>query len=96
MMENAAAAGRTRQASMFDRELFDDLDALEEMIDKNDLRGEPTPVLKEVAGNLRSEPTMRRELERIGRDCDAAGVRDRLSPELHVLLFPRARRERRP
>ena len=95
MAENAASPDRTRQASMFDRELFDDLDALEEMIDKNDLRGEPPPVLKEVAGNLRAEPTMRQELERIGRDCDAAGLRDRLSPELHVLLFPRARRKGR-
>jgi len=95
MMENAASPGSARQASMFDRELVDDLDGLEEMIDKNDLRGEPPPVLKEVAGNLRAEPAMRRELERIGRDCDAAGFRDRLSPELHVLLFPRARRKGR-
>ncbi len=95
MMESAASPGSARQAAMFDRELFDDLDALEEMIDKNDLRGEPPPVLKEVAGNLRAEPTMRRELERIGRDCDAAGVRDRLSPELHALLFPRASRKGR-
>ena len=96
MMENAAApADGARQATFFDREIVDDLDALEEMIDKNDLRGEPPPVLKDVAGNLRAEPTMRRELDRIARDCDAAGLRERLSPELRVLLFPRARRKGR-
>ena len=89
----ATAPDGARQASMFDREVIDDLDSLEEMIDKNDLRGEPPPVLKEVAGNLRAEPAMRRELDRIARDCEAAGLRDRLSPELSALLFPRARRK---
>ena len=97
MMGNAADAGpeRARQATMFDREVFDDLDSLEEMIDANGLRGEPVPVLKEVAGNLRAEPAMRQELDRIARDCEAAGLRDRLTPELHVLLFARAGRKKR-
>ena len=97
MMENAAdaAPGGARQATMFDREVFDELDTLEEMVDDNDLRGEPAPVLKDVAGNLRAEPAMRQELERIARDCEAAGLRDRLSPELRVLLFPHADRKRR-
>ena len=97
LMDHAAdaAADRSRQATMFDREVFDDLDSLEEMIDANGLRGEPPTVLKEVAGNLRAEPGMRRELERIAYDCDAADLRDRLTPELRVLLFPREGRKKR-
>ena len=97
MIGNAADAGpdRARQATMFDREVFDDLDSLEEMIDANGLRGEPVPVLKDVAGNLRAEPAMREELDRIARDCETAGLRDRLTPELHTLLFPRAGRKKR-
>ena len=97
MMGSAADAGpeRARQATMFDREVFDDLDSLEEMIDANGLRGDPVPVLREVAGNLRAEPAMRQELDRIARDCEEAGLRDRLTPELHALLFPRAGKKKR-
>ncbi|MCY4077479.1 MAG: hypothetical protein OXH04_18850 [Acidobacteria bacterium] len=97
MIGSAADAGpeRARQATMFDREVFDDLDSLEEMIDANGLRGEPVPVLKDVAGNLRAEPAMRQELDRIARDCEAAGLRDRLTPELHALLFPRASKKKK-
>ena len=96
MTERAAASpDGARQGAFFDREVMDDLDSLEEMIDKNGLRGEPASVLKDVAGDLRAEPTMRQELDRIARDCEAAGLRDRLTSELHVLLFPKAKRKGR-
>ena len=97
MLDSAADASpeQTQQATLFEREVFDDLDSLEAMIDAKGLRGEAAPVLKDVAGNLRAEPARRRELERIARDCEAAGLRDRLTPELHVLLFPRAGRRKR-
>jgi len=83
------------QGTLFDRGLCDDLDRLEELIDDNGLRGAPPSDLRELAGNLRAEPRTRRDLDRTARGCEAAGLGDRLSPELHVLLFPRAKRKRR-
>ena len=83
-----------QQGMLFDREIYDDLDRLDDLIDDNRLRGEP-PVLRELAGNLRAEPEARRELDRLARDCQTAGLRDRLTPELHALLFPHKGRKRR-
>ena len=83
-----------QQGMLFDREIYDDLDRLDDLIDDNRLRGEP-PVLRELAGNLRAEPGTRRELDRLARDCQTAGLRDRLTPELHALLFPHKGRKQR-
>lgn len=83
------------QGTLFDRELCDELDRLEDLIDDSRLRGAPPSDLRELAGNLRAEPGTRRELDRTARACEAADLGDRLSPELHVLLFPRAKRKRR-
>ena len=96
LTEDTADAPRDagQQGMLFDREIYDDLDRLDELIDDNRLRGEP-PVLRELAGNLRGEPGTRRELDRLARDCQTAGLRDRLTPELHALLFPQKGRKRR-
>ena len=96
LTEDTADAPRDagQQGMLFDREIYDDLDRLDDLIDDNRLRGEP-PVLRELAGNLRAEPGTRRELDRLARDCQTAGLRDRLTPELHALLFPHKGRKRR-
>ena len=91
----ADRARDARQGMLFDRRIYDDLDRLAQLIDDNRLRGEPRPVLQELAGNLRAEPAARRELERLARDCRTAGLRDRLTPELRALLFPRKEKKRR-
>ena len=79
----------------FDPDLLEDLDDLERLIDDRGLRGEPVAALRELAGNMRAEPSARRDLDRIARDCEAGGLRDRLSPELDAVLFARRRRKRR-
>ena len=84
-----APPGAAQQAMLFDREIYDDLDRLDELIDDCRLRDEPPPLLRELAGNLRADPAARRELDRLARDCQTAGLRDRLTPELHALLFAR-------
>ena len=96
LTEDTADAPRDagQQGMLFDREIYDDLDRLDDLIDDNRLRGEP-PVLRELAGNLRAEPGTRRKLDRLARDCQTAGLRDRLTPELHALLFPHKGRKRR-
>ena len=93
--EAPARRGETRQESLFDQELYDELDDLEALIDDNRLRGASASDLREVAGNIRSEPGTRRKLERVARKCEAAGFRDTLTPEAEALLFPRARRKGR-
>lgn len=96
LADDAEDAGDApQQGTLFDRELCDELDRLEDVIDDNGLRGAPPSDLRELAGNLRAEPGARRELNGTARRCEAAGLGDRLSPELHVLLFPRAKRKRR-
>ncbi len=96
LAEDAADAPQdATQGMLFDREIFDDLDRLDDLIDDNRLRGEAPSVLREFAGNLRAEPLARQELDRLARDCQTAGLRDRLTPELHALLFPRKRKKRR-
>lgn len=93
-------ADELRQESLFDGDpsggnLSEELETLERMIDDGDLRGAPESELRAVAGNMRAEPTARRELEQVARDCEAAGCRDTITPELETLLFPRARRKGR-
>ena len=95
LAEDADDEDAPHQETLFDRELCDELDRLEDLIDDNRLRGAPSSDLRELAGNLRAEPGTRRELDRTARSCEAAGLGDRLSPELHTLLFPRAKRRRR-
>ena len=97
LAEDAADAREqaAQQGMLFDRDVFDDLDRLEDLIDDNRLRGEPPSVLRELAGNLRAEPLARQELDRLARDCITAGLRDKLTPELHALLFPRKGKKRR-
>ncbi len=96
LTQDAEDAGDApRQGTFFDRELCDELDRLEDLIDDNRLRGAPPSDLRELAANLRAEPRTRRELDRTARGCEAADLGDSLSPELQVLLFPRARRRRR-
>ena len=98
LTEDAADAppGAAQQGMLFDREIYDDLDRLDELIDDNGLRDEPPPLLRELAGNLRADPEMRQELDRLARDCQTAGLRDRLTPQLHALLFPRKGKGRKP
>ena len=84
-----APPGAAQQGTLFDRRIYDELDRLDELIDDTRLRGEPRPLLRELAGNLRADEETRQALDRLGRDCLSAGLRDRLTPELHALLFPR-------
>ena len=97
LTEDTAVASQDagRQGMLFDREIDDVLDRLDDLIDDNQLRGEPRPLLGELAGNLRADPAARQELDRLARDCQTVGLRDRLTPELHALLFPRKGRKRR-
>ena len=62
-----------------DGDIADDLSDLEDFVDENDLRGAPLAALKEFASFLKSSQQTRRELERVGRECEAAG------PERHPL-----------
>jgi len=97
LTEAAAAAppDAAQQGMLFDREIYDDLDRLDELIDDTRLRGEPRPLLRELAGNLRADEETRQELDRLARDCQTAGLRDRLTPELHALLFARTGKQRK-
>lgn len=97
LTEDAAAAppGAAQQGMLFDREIYDDLDRLDELIDDTRLRGEPRPLLRELAGNLRADEETRQELDRLARDCQTAGLRDRLTPELHALLFARTGKQKK-
>ena len=74
--------------SHIEEELFD----LEEIIEENNLRGAPLALLKEFAGDFRSSPKARRDLERIGRECEAENLSGELSPELYFLLFARKKK----
>ena len=65
LAEDAADAREqaAQQGMLLDRDIYDDLDRLEDLIDDNRLRGEPPSVLREFAGNLRAEPQARQELD---------------------------------
>ena len=90
-----SALGEQFHGTSFDWNPSEEIVGLEDMIDDSGLRGESPAALKEVAGNMRAEPTLRRKLDRVARACEASGLGDRLSPELRVLLFPRAGRKGR-
>ncbi len=77
-----------------DGELVDELSELEAFIDENSLRGAPLAALKEFASVLKSSQQTRRDLERIGRECEAADLSDDLSPELYFLLFARKKKKK--
>ena len=77
-----------------DGDIADELSELEDFIDENSLRGAPLAVLKEFAGSLKSSQQTRRDLERIGRECEAADLSDDLSPELYFLLFARRKKKK--
>lgn len=78
------------QGSLFDDEqIMEDLRQLERHLDDSGVRGAPSPALKDFVGEVRSEPGVRRELERLARECETAGLRDALSREAGALLFPR-------
>ena len=74
--------------SRIEEELFE----LEDIIDENNLRGAPLSALKEFAGDFRSSPETRRDLERIARECKAENLSDSLSPEVFFLLFARKKK----
>ena len=97
LTEDAAEAppDAAQQGMLFDRRIYDELDRLDELIDDTRLRGEPRPLLRELAGNLRADEETRQELDRLARDCQTAGLRDRLTPELHALLFARTGKQRK-
>ena len=97
LTEEAAEAppDAAQQGMLFDRRIYDELDRLDELIDDTRLRGEPRPLLRELAGNLRADEETRQELDRVARGCLTAGLRDRLTPELHALLFPRKGKEKK-
>ena len=70
----------------------DELSDLEDIIEENNLRGAPLSALKEFAGDLRSSPETRRDLDRMARECKAENLSDSLSPEAYFLLFARKKK----
>ena len=70
----------------------DELSDLEDIIEESNLRGAPLSALKEFAGDMRSSPETRRDLDRMARECEAENLSDSLSPELHFLLFARKKK----
>ena len=83
-----------RLPDLDDGDIADELSELEDFVDENDLRGAPLAALKEFAGFLKSSQQTRRELERVGRECEAADLSDTLSPELYFLLFARRKKKK--
>ena len=92
-----ALPGEPCQGSLFDNEAMRELDALEALIDRYELRSVPSSLLREIAEIARAEPEIRRNLERTARKCEEAGLRGGLTREARIFLFPRAygRRRRR-
>ena len=86
-----AMPGDRRQGSLFDSEAARELDAFEDLLDRHAMRGMPAFLLQECAGAVRAEPEIRRNLERMARGCEAAGLRPGLSREAKIFLFPRRR-----
>ena len=79
------------QGSLFEGgEAARELGMLEGLIDRHGLLGIPSPVLEDFAASAREESDIRRNLERIAGGCEAAGLRDALSQEARILLFPGA------
>lgn len=78
-----------RQESLFDTEAAREVGALEDLLDRHLLRGMPATLLEDVAEIARAEPEIRRNLDRLARECEAAGLRPGLTREARILLFPR-------
>ena len=86
---DAAAPAAPRQGALFDdADIAAEFDRLERRIDGNGLRGMPSTLIEEIAGAAETLPPLRDELGRLARECDAAGLRNGLSPEVRALLFP--------
>ena len=81
--------GARRQGALFDDvDIASDLARVERRIDENRLRGMPPALIEELAGAAEDRPSLRDELGRLARECDAAGLRAGLSTEMRALLFP--------
>lgn len=81
--------GARRQGALFDDvDIASDLARVERRIDENRLRGMPPALVEELAGAAEDRPSLRDELGRLARECDAAGLRAGLSAEMRALLFP--------
>ena len=91
----AGLPGEPCQGSLFDDEARRELETLEGLIDRHWLRGVLSPLLIEVAEVARVEPEIRHNLDRSARKCEEAGLRDGLSREARIFLFPRKRGRRR-
>ena len=78
-----------RQESLFDTEATRGIGALEDLLDRHLLRGMPATLLEDVAEIARADPEIHRNLDRIARECEAAGLRPGLTREARTLLFPR-------
>ena len=84
-----------RQESLFDNEAAREVEALEELIDRNGVRGMPSFLLEDIVEIARAMPEIRHNLDRTARKCEAAGLRRGLTQEARILLFPRAPGRRR-
>ena len=85
----------SRQGSLFGDEAAGELDTLESLISRYELRGVPSTLLREVVDVVRTEPEIRRNLDRIARKCKDTGLRGGLTREARIFLFPREYRRRR-
>ena len=65
----------SRQGSLFGDEAAGELDTLESLISRYELRGVPSALLREVVDVVRTEPEIRRNLDRIARKCKDTGLR---------------------
>ena len=102
--DGAVAVGRCPECGSYhgcdDEEdgLDDAIAGLELLIDEIGLRGAPAAAVREFAGDLRSAPERRRELDAVARAVSSEG--HEVSPEVAAILFPRrssarSRRRRR-
>lgn len=69
------------------------LQELEALIDAMGLNKAPEPLLRVFAGQIRSDPRIRRELDRLANQFEE--IADVLSPAVRILLFRSKRRTRR-
>ena len=77
-----------RQASPFDDEAQQELNALELLIDQTKLRDKRTSTLRKVAEILREVPEIRKNLDQTARKCEEADLRAEMSREARIFLFP--------
>ena len=84
-----------RQGSLFDTRAMNELDALQGLLDRYQLREVPVAVLYDIAETARMDPEIRRNLDRTARKCEKAGLCGGLTREAQAFLFPRAPGRRR-